>query len=507
MISVLIKFRVILLSKEFIYPHGLHKVMLGKLRKNLIITLISISIILAILVPVAISQSQTVSNIVIVPNGIFPFNIPTTGALATFTIYVINENPTSESVPVYLNGNQYTTVTLSPYGYTTVTLSLPPGKNVIIVGGESLTLNVTKVSTIVTGNALLNKTSSPLIIVGKPGYNYEVNLTIYNVKNFNTSIESYTDSSIFYTNMYYLYSFPINLEIPFENSTFLLFKVPSYVPQGLYYFFNYIEFYNTTNYKQILGYIPFLILINVSYGLNGNIVTSNTYTSNGITVSFMTSSNYTYILAKYPFSFKDKVIFTIIPISSPSSKFTAILSNYSISIPYPGGFSTTAEYYGSNNVEFAYTNSWIEIKVPEQYTTNQYQINVTYVTPTGVVSTGLIPQITSTSTTSTTTTSITTTSSTSSSSTSSTTSSTITTSSSSSTSTTSSTTTTTSTSTTSSSSSTSSSTSSTFTSSTSSTTSLITTTTTHPISTQLVLGILIVVLAIVIIAIVLLRRR
>lgn len=470
------------------------------MRKNLTITLISISIILAIIVPVVISQSQTVSNIVIVPNGNFPFNVPTTSDFATFTIYVINENPTSESVPVYLNGNQYTTVSLSPYGYTTVTLSLPLGKNVIIVGGESLTLNVTKVSTIVTGDVLLNKTSSPLIIEGKPGYSYEVNLTIYNVKNFNTSIESYTDSSIFYTNMYYLYSFPINLEMPFENSTFLLFKVPSYVPQGLYYFFNYIEFYNTTNYKQILGYIPFLILINVSYGLNGNIVTSNTYTSNGITVSFMTSSNYTYILAKYPFSFEDKVIFTIIPISSPSSKFTAILSNYSISIPYPGGFSTTVEYYGSNNVEFAYTNSWIEIKVPEQYTTNQYQINVTYVTPTGVVSTGLIPQISST--TSTTTTSTTTISST----TTSTSSTTTTISSTTSTITSSSTTTTTSTSSSTSTSSTSSST--TFTSSsTSSSTSLITTTTTHPISTQLVLGIVIVVLAIVIIAIVLLRRR
>ncbi len=443
-----------------------------RLRELIIFSLISVIIIIsAISIPTVTSQDQSPSNIILAPSGYLPISIPTTGSSASFTFYVINDNPTSETVTVYLNGNQQGTLSLGPYSYTSETLSLPVGKNTIYVSGQSLIVNVIKVSSIVNGEVLLNNSVGKLLIKGEQGASYTVNLTTAKIINWNASKEALTDSPIFSTNMYYLYSFPINLQVPFSNSSLILIKVPPYIPQGLYYFFNYIEFYNTSNYSQVLGYLPFFIFVNVSYGLNGSIVSSNTYTSNGITVSFTTSNNYAYILSKYPFSKEDKVIVEVIPQSSSLSKFVTTLNNYSVSVPLPGGTSESEPYYGSNNAEFMYTNSSIELKIPEQYTGSSFQLNITYVTPTGAISTGIIPQITSTSTTSSTTTTSTTTT------------------------TTSSTTTTTSTSST---------------TTTSTTTSIIpttTSTTTTHISTPLLIGIIVVIVVVVIIAVVLLRRR
>ncbi|MEM3972037.1 MAG: hypothetical protein QXF96_05520 [Saccharolobus sp.] len=496
--------------------------MLSKLRKIFIISF-AISIILGISIPLTFSQAPTSENNIIIapsiPGGVLPFAIPTTGSSASFTFYVINENPTTETVTVYLNGNQYTTLDLPAYSYKPVTLSLPIGQNVINVGSQSLTVNVAKVSTIVNGEALLNGSVSSMLINAQAGYNYVVNLTITKITNWNTSSEEVTYSSDVYTNMYNgLYPIIPSLEIPIQNSSLILIKIPPYIPQGLYYFFNYIYFYNFSNYQQVLGYIPYIIFVNVSYGLNGSIVTTNTYTSNGITVSFTTQNGYTYILSKYPFSIGDKVILHVIPTSS-SQVFTSVLDNYT-TVLYLSQVQYTLSYYGSNATEFAYTNSWVEFKIPQQFTTSQYQINITYVTPTGIVSTGLMPVITSTTSTSTTTTTTSSTTTTPTSSTSTTTSSTssttTTTTSTSTTSTTttsstSSTTTTTSTTTTSSTT-TSTSTTTTPTSSTSTTslpttTSTTTSTSTSPfISTTVAIIIAIIIVVIVVIAIVLLRR-
>ncbi|TRM98829.1 hypothetical protein DJ530_09975 [Sulfolobus sp. E1] len=486
---------VIPLSKEFICDKSLHKVMEVRLRELIIFSLISVIIIIsAISIPIVFSQDQSASNIFLAPSGYLPISIPTTGSSASFTFYVINDNPTSETVTIYLNGNQQGTLSLGPYSYKSETLSLPVGKNVIYVSGQSLIVNVIKVSSLVNGEVLLNNSVGQLLIKGEQGASYTVNLTMAKIINWNASKEALTDSPVFSTNMYYVYSFPINLQAPFSNSSFVLIKVPPYIPQGLYYFFSYIEFYNISNYNQVLGYLPFFIFVNISYGLNGTIVTSNTYTSNGITVSFTTFNNYTYILSKYPFSKEDKVIVEVIPQSSSLSKFITKLMNYSVSIPLPGGTSGSAQYYGSNNAEFAYTNSSIELKIPEQYTGSSFQLNITYVTPTGTISTGIIPQITTTSTSTTSTTTTSTTSTTTSTTTTSTTS----------TSTTSSTSSTTSTSTTSSITTT---TPTTSTTSATITTSSTTSTTTAHISTPLLIGIVIVIIVIVIIAVVLLRRR
>ncbi|MEM4944018.1 MAG: hypothetical protein QW214_05585 [Saccharolobus sp.] len=501
--------------------------MLSRLRKIFIISFV-ISIILGISIPLTFSQAPASENNIIIapsiPGGVLPFAIPTTGSSASFTFYVINENPTTETVTVYLNGNQYTTLDLPAYSYKPVTLSLPIGQNVINVGSQSLTVNVAKVPTIVNGEALLNGSVGSILINAQAGHNYVVNLTITKITNWNTSSEEVTYSSDVYTNMYNgLYPITPSLQIPIQNSSLILIKIPPYIPQGLYYFFNYIYFYNFSNYQQVLGYIPYIIFVNVSYGLNGSIVTTNTYTSNGITVSFTTQNGYTYILSKYPFSTNDKVILHVIPTSS-SQVFTSVLDNYT-TVLYLSQVQYTLSYYGSNATEFAYTNSWVEFKIPQQFTTSQYQINITYVTPTGIVSTGLLPVITSTTSTSTTTTTTSSTTTTSTSSTSSTTTtttststtSTTTTSSTSSTTTTSTistssstTTTTTTSTTTSTSSTTSTSTTSTTTTTTSTTTTSLTTTTTTTtspfISTTVAIIIAIIIVVIVVIAIVLLRR-
>ncbi|MEM0293541.1 MAG: hypothetical protein QXF93_02875, partial [Saccharolobus sp.] len=461
--------------------------MLSRLRKIFIISF-AISIILGISIPLTFSQAPTSENNIIIapsiPGGVLPFAIPTTGSSASFTFYVINENPTTETVTVYLNGNQYTTLDLPAYSYKPVTLSLPIGKNVINVGSQSLTVNVAKVSTIVNGEALLNGSVSSMLINAQAGHNYVVNLTITKITNWNTSSEEVTYSSDVYTNMYNgLYPIIPSLEIPIQNSSLILIKIPPYIPQGLYYFFNYIYFYNFSNYQQVLGYIPYIIFVNVSYGLNGSIVTTNTYTSNGITVSFTTQNGYTYILSKYPFSIGDKVILHVIPTSS-SQVFTSVLDNYT-TVLYLSQVQYTLSYYGSNATEFAYTNSWVEFKIPQQFTTSQYQINITYVTPTGIISTGLMPVITSTTSTSTTTTttssSTSTTTTTSTSST--TTTSTISTSTSTTTTTTTSTTTTTTTTSSTTTTTTSTSTTSTTTTTTSTTTTSLSTTTTTTTST------------------------
>ncbi|MEM3802073.1 MAG: hypothetical protein QW183_04465 [Saccharolobus sp.] len=489
--------------------------MLSKLRKIFIISF-AISIILGISIPLTFSQAPTSENNIIIapsiPGGVLPVAIPTTGSSASFTFYVINGNPTTETVTVYLNGNQYTTLDLPAYSYKPVTLSLPIGKNVINVGSQSLTVNVAKVSTIVNGEALLNGSVSSMLINAQAGHNYVVNLTVTKITNWNTSSEEVTYSSDVYTNMYNgLYPIIPSLEIPIQNSSLILIKIPPYIPQGLYYFFNYIYFYNFSNYQQVLGYIPYIIFVNVSYGLNGSIVTTNTYTSNGITVSFTTQNGYTYILSKYPFSIGDKVILHVIPTSS-SQVFTSVLDNYT-TVLYLSQVQYTLSYYGSNATEFAYTNSWVEFKIPQQFTTSQYQINITYVTPTGIISTGLMPVITSTTSTSTTTTTTSSTTSTTTTSTSSTSSTTTTSTISTSSSTTTTTSTTTSTTTTSSTTSTTTSTSttSTTTSTTSSTTTSLPTTTTSTttspsISTTVAIIIAIIIVVILVIAIVLLRR-
>ncbi|MEM0122452.1 MAG: hypothetical protein QXG79_03590, partial [Saccharolobus sp.] len=101
--------------------------MLSKLRKIFIISFV-ISIILGISIPLTFSQAPTSENNIIIapsiPGGVLPVAIPTTGSSTSFTFYVINENPTTETVTVYLNGNQYTTLDLPAYSYKPVTLSL-----------------------------------------------------------------------------------------------------------------------------------------------------------------------------------------------------------------------------------------------------------------------------------------------------------------------------------------------------------------------------------------------
>ncbi|AAK40708.1 Hypothetical protein SSO0379 [Saccharolobus solfataricus P2] len=494
----LILINIILLSKKFIYKHVLHNVMSVNLRKVLVTGFISLFAILMLILPITLAQSQTISNVLLIPTGFI--TIPTSGSSASFTAYVINNNPNSETVTVYLNGNSYTTLTIPPYSYSPVTLSLSTGKNILIVNGQSLIINVNSISKVISANILLNNSANLILINGIPGKLYTVNLTIANIHNWNISISTYTYSSIFFTNMYKLYNAPFELQPPLSNSSYIPILVPLYVPQGLYYFYNYVQFYNISNYQQVLGYIPFLIFINVSYGLNGTLVTSNTYTSNNITVSYVTANGYTYILSKYPFSLSDKVIVKVIPHSSSLNPYTVVLGNFTSTLTI-NGQALQEPYFGSNSSEFAYGNSWIELKIPEQYTGTQYQINITYITPHGIVSTGVIPAITSSTTTTTTTSSTTTTSTTTS-----TTSTTSTSSSTTSTTTSSSSTTTTSSSITSSST-TSSTTSSTSTTTPTSTSSSTTSVTTSGVSTSVIIGIAIVVIIIVIVAVVLLRRR
>ncbi|WP_218258832.1 hypothetical protein [Saccharolobus shibatae] len=503
----LILTNIILLSKKFIYKRGLHNVMSVNLRKVLVTGFISLFAILMLILPITLVQSQTVTNITLVPTGFI--TIPTTGSSASFTAYVINNNPNSETVNVYLNGNSYTTITVPPYSYSPVTLSLPSGKNVLIVNGQSLVITVNSVSKVVSANILLNNSANLILINGIPGKLYTVNLTISNIHNWNTSVSTYTYSSVFLTNMYRLYNAPFELQPPLSNSSYVPILVPSYVSQGLYYFYNYIQFYNISNYRQVLGYVPFVIFVNVSYGLNGTLVTSNTYTSNNITVSFVTTNGYTYILSKYPFSLSDKVIVEVSPQSSSLRPFTTAIGNFTSTLTI-NGQPIQEPYFGSNSTEFAYGNSWIELKIPEQYTGTQYQINITYITPHGMVSTGLIPTITSTTTTTTSSTTSTTSSTTTTTTTSTTTSSTSTTTTS--TSTTSSSTSTSTTSTSTSSTTTVSTTSTTLTSTTSTTiptTSSSTTTsvTSSGISAPVIIGIVIVIIVIVVAAVILLRRR
>ncbi|ADX83049.1 hypothetical protein [Saccharolobus islandicus] len=496
----LILTNIILLSKKFIYKHGLHNVMSVNLRKVLVTGFISLFVILMLILPITLAQSQTVTNITLVPTGFI--TIPTTSSSASFTAYVINNNPNSETVTVYLNGNSYTTVTIPPYSYSPVTLSLPTGKNVLTVNGQSLIITVNSVSKVVSANILLNNSANLILINGISGKLYTVNLTISNIRNWNTSVSTYTYSSVFLTNMYRLYNAPFELQPPLSNSSYVPILVPSYVSQGLYYFYNYIQFYNISNYRQVLGYVPFVIFVNVSYGLNGTLVTSNTYTSNNITVSFVTTNGYIYILSKYPFSLSDKVIVEVLPQSSSLKPFTTAIGNFTSTLTI-NGQPIQEPYFGSNSTEFAYGNSWIELKIPEQYTGTQYQINITYITPHGIVSTGLIPTITSTTTTTTTSTTSTTSSTTTTTTTSTTTASTTTTSSSTTTTTTS--TSTSSTTTISTTSTTSTSTTSTTTPTTSSSTT--TSVTSSGISTPVIIGIVIVIIVIVVAAVVLLRRR
>jgi len=366
-------------AKEFIYLSLPKQTSMNKL--NLIRILLSSLVFLMMLVPVLQSQSfssstvgiQVVPNDQVNPLGTTPPTVvlPTSGSSATFNLYLFNSRDTQATIPVYVDSSLYETVTLSPYSYTDVKIPLNVGLHKVQAEGETVYVNVTQVSSAVSGTIYINGSPTVFEFNAQPGHVYTLNYSLSSQLSTLETISPLTFISDLANNFFetaYIYPQPADK---------IALIVPKDIPQGIYYVYIFGLFGTFVNGTEVpTTYVYGLIIVNVSYGIPSSLPSPISYTENGVTVNLENISGFTYLQIQYPFSFENEYTITVY---TPTGTQQFTLTNTSGGTYTILGQTYSPQVYGTN-VEWAYTNTSVTLKLPQFY-----KAEITITSPTGSV--------------------------------------------------------------------------------------------------------------------------
>jgi len=348
---------------------------------NLIRILLSSLVFLMMLVPVLQSQSfssstvgiQVVPNDQVNPLGTTPPTVvlPTSGSSATFNLYLFNSRDTQATIPVYVDSSLYETVTLSPYSYTDVKIPLNVGLHKVQAEGETVYVNVTQVSSAVSGTIYINGSPTVFEFNAQPGHVYTLNYSLSSQLSTLETISPLTFISDLANNFFetaYIYPQPADK---------IALIVPKDIPQGIYYVYIFGLFGTFVNGTEVpTTYVYGLIIVNVSYGIPSSLPSPISYTENGVTVNLENISGFTYLQIQYPFSFENSYTITVY---TPTGTQQFTLTNTSGGTYTILGQTYSPQVYGTN-VEWAYTNTSVTLKLPQFY-----KAEITITSPTGSV--------------------------------------------------------------------------------------------------------------------------
>ena len=333
------------------------------------------------LVPVLQSQffSSSTVGIQVVPNdqvnplGTTPPTVvlPTSGSSATFNLYLFNSRDTQAIIPVYVDSSLYETVTLSPYSYTDVKIPLNVGLHKVQADGETVYVNVTQVSSAVSGTIYINGSPTVFEFNAQPGHVYTLNYSLSSQLSTLETISPLTFISDLANNFFetaYIYPQPADK---------IALIVPKDIPQGIYYVYIFGLFGTFVNGTEVpTAYVYGLIIVNVSYGIPSSLPSPISYTENGVTVNLENISGFTYLQIQYPFSFENSYTITVY---TPTGTQQFTLTNTSGGTYIILGQTYSPQVYGTN-VEWAYTNTSVTLKLPQFY-----KAEITITSPTGSV--------------------------------------------------------------------------------------------------------------------------
>ena len=366
-------------AKEFIYLNLPKQTSMNKL--NLIRILLSSLVFLMMLVPVLQSQSfssstvgiQVVPNDQVNPLGTTPPTVilPTSGSSATFNLYLFNSRDTQATIPVYVDSSLYETVTLAPYSYTDVKIPLNVGLHKVQADGETVYVNVTQVSSAVSGTMYINGSPTVFEFNAQPGHVYVLNYSLSSQLSTLETISPLTFISDLANNFFetaYIYPQPADK---------IALIVPKDIPQGIYYVYIFGLFGTFVNGTEVpTTYVYGLIIVNVSYGIPSSLPSPISYTENGVTVNLENISGFTYLQIQYPFSFENSYTITVY---TPTGTQQFTLTNTSGGTYTILGQTYSPQVYGTN-VEWAYTNTSVTLKLPQFY-----KAEITITSPTGSI--------------------------------------------------------------------------------------------------------------------------
>lgn len=326
-----------------------------------------------------------------VPNGLA---ITYNSTNPTFTLPVVNQGYEPVEVSLTVNGQSYS-LSLAPYSFQLVNVSLTPGLNTVSLGEEVLKVNYVPSSSAVSEPATINGSKGVVVVQNvRPGsYLY-----------FSVSVELPSGS-------YYLSPLPpvtdmeqgpqysVGFQQLSSNTVMYAVIVPSGIAQGLYsvYFpiqiIGSVKVSNSTYALLPVGYSWAVAILNVTYGLKPFSNSNSTVSYNGGTLAqfvipdFNSSRTY-YVIAGG----------NVYQVGEMSASFNVY------------GMSSSVTYYGSDTVQVAYSSDGLLVFVPNY--SGPVQLSTSPTATTSTTSTTTTSTSTTTTTTTTTTTSTTTTSST-----------------------------------------------------------------------------------------------
>ncbi|MCG2888705.1 MAG: hypothetical protein L7H11_05040 [Sulfolobales archaeon] len=314
-----------------------------------------------------------------VPNGLA---ITYNSSTPTFTLPIVNQGYEPVEVSLTVNG-QSSSLSLAPYSFQLVNVSLTPGLNTVSLGEEVLKVDYVPSSSAVSEPATINGSKGVVVVQNvRPGsYLY-----------FSVSVELPSGS-------YYLSPLPpvtdmeqgpqysVGYQQLSSNTVMYAVIVPSGIAQGLYsvYFpiqvIGSVKVSNSTYALLPVGYSWAVAILNVTYGLKPISNSNSTVSYNGGTLAqfvipdFNSSRTY-YVIAGG----------NVYQVGEMSASFNVY------------GMSSSVTYYGSETVQVAYSSDGLLVFVPNYSGPVQLSTSPTAVTSTTSATT------TSTSTTTTTTT-------------------------------------------------------------------------------------------------------
>jgi hypothetical protein len=319
-----------------------------------------------------------------VPNGLV---ITYNSTAPSFTLPVVNQGYEPVEVSLTVNGQSYS-LSLAPYTFQLVNVSLTPGLNTVSLGEEVLKVNYVPSSSAISEPATINGSRGVVVVQNvKPGsYLY-----------FSVSVE--LPSSSYYlsplppvTDMEQGPQYSVSFQQLSSNTVMYAVIVPSGIAQGLYsvYFpiqiIGSVKVSNSTYALLPVGYSWAVAILNVTYGLKPFSNSNSTVSYNGGTLAqfvipdFNSSGTY-YVIAGG----------NVYQVGEMSASFNVY------------GMPSSVTFYGSNTVQVAYSSDGLLVFVPNY--SGPVLLSTSPTTTTSTTSTTTTSTSTTTTTTTTTTTS------------------------------------------------------------------------------------------------------
>jgi hypothetical protein len=347
---------------------------------------------LAFALPLTVSAMTNPGN-ANVPNGL---TITYNSSTPTFTLPVVNQGYGPVEVSLTVNGQSYS-LSLAPYSFQLVNVSLTPGLNTVYLGREVLLVNYVPSSSAISEPATINGSKGVVVVQNvKPGsYLYfSVSVELPSGSYYLSPLPSVTDmeKGPQYSAGYQLLS---------SNTVMYAVMVPSGIAQGLYsvYFpiqiMGSVKVSNSTYALLPVGYSWAVAILNVTYGLKPFSSSNSTVSYNGGTLAqfvipdFNSSRTY-YVIAGG----------NVYQVGEMSASFSVY------------GMPSSVTYYGSNTVQVAYSSDGLLVFVPNYSGPVLLSASPTVTTSTTSTTTTSTSTTTTTTTTTTSSTTTTTTSST-----------------------------------------------------------------------------------------------